>query len=556
LVSRITDAKGAIKHLSYDPWGQLLSYTDCSGQTTRFEYDTLGHMARMTDALGHSTYYQHDARGNLLSVRHPDGGQERYQYDAEGRLTAHTDMAGHTTHWQLAADGLPIKRRNALGHELAYEYDHWRRLVCLRNENKAAYRFAYDSADRLTAQWSFDALLTEFAYSPGGQLLQVKEYGQIEAQDGVPHPDQRRRAEHLIETRFERDAVGRLLAKHIKGRGQALQRTRFVYDVAGQLTRASNADSVVALAYDAAGQLSHESLQAPGLAPMALWPRGNGMPGGREHVLRHAYDALGNRISTTLPDGRVLNTLHYGSGHVHQINIDGQVISDFERDALHRERSRSQGALQSLTDYDALGRISTQQVRWAGASPAQPSPEVGGSAKPTLGMGMGSRIQRHYQYDRAGQLSQIADWQGSLSYRYDPLGQLLSANEERFAFDPAHNLLPATAQPGGSSPAPLLNNRVAVFEDKRYDYDAHGRTVQKRSGSGGHQRTELHWDAQHQLQRSVTHKAGRVTELHYAYDPFGRRIAKYQADTQGRPDAQRSHWYVSQRHSASPFWDA
>lgn len=37
--------------------------------------------------------------------------------------------------------------------------------------------------------------------------------------------------------------------------------------------------------------------------------------------------------------------------------------------------------------------------------PAHPLPEVGGSAKPSLGMG--SRIQRRYQYDRPGQLSQI-----------------------------------------------------------------------------------------------------------------------------------------------------
>ena len=61
--------------------------------------------------------------------------------------------------------------------------------------------------------------------------------------------------------------------------------------------------------------------------------------------LHHHYDELGNLIQTQLPDGRRLNRLYYGSGHLHQINLDGQVISDFERDRLHREVLRTQGQI-------------------------------------------------------------------------------------------------------------------------------------------------------------------------------------------------------------------
>jgi uncharacterized protein RhaS with RHS repeats len=66
--------------------------------------------------------------------------------------------------------------------------------------------------------------------------------------------------------------------------------------------------------------------------------------------LTHSYDPLGNRLQTILPDGRSLNWLFYGSGHVHQINLDGEVLADIERDALHRETSRSQGRLSSQFD--------------------------------------------------------------------------------------------------------------------------------------------------------------------------------------------------------------
>ena len=81
---------------------------------------------------------------------------------------------------------------------------------------------------------------------------------------------------------------------------------------------------------------------------------------GQSHTLHHSHDALGNRTQTVLPalpgqqhTERALNYLHYGSGHLHQINLSRrdtaapegsdqalavhQLISDIERDALHRE---------------------------------------------------------------------------------------------------------------------------------------------------------------------------------------------------------------------------
>ncbi|SUD78351.1 YD repeat-containing protein [Pseudomonas putida] len=55
-----------------------------------------------------------------------------------------------------------------------------------------------------------------------------------------------------------------------------------------------------------------------------------------------------------------LSHLYYGSGHWHQLNLDGQVISDMERDDLHREVYRTQGKLTSCFGYDAMGRKAWQ----------------------------------------------------------------------------------------------------------------------------------------------------------------------------------------------------
>ena len=226
-----------------------------------------------------------------------------------------------------------------------------------------------------------------------------------------------------------------------------------------------------------------------------------------------------------LPDGRVLKPELYGSGHVSKLKLDGDVITEFERDALHRETVRTQGALRSFFERDAAGRLIRQFVRPTDANAPTPEP----------------KIARHYHYDRSGQLLGIDDQRtGRSLYRYDATGRLLAAQGplgvERFAFDPASNLLDPN-QPQGQSPGskktwteaewaeyvrehihdpnfnPLLTpeqrasdpsqwgeakpNRLTVYGEHRYRYDTWGNTVEKRSG--GHQRMRLHWDAEHQL---------------------------------------------------------
>jgi hypothetical protein len=62
-------------------------------------------------------------------------------------------------------------------------------------------------------------------------------------------------------------------------------------------------------------------------------------------------------VRTTLPDGRLLNNLYYGSGHLHQVNLDGEVVTDIERDRAHRMIARTQGALISQFRYDPRGAL-------------------------------------------------------------------------------------------------------------------------------------------------------------------------------------------------------
>lgn len=507
----VLDARGGESILQYDAAGRLIARRDCVGSTTRFEYDRRGNLLRVTDALGGITHYQYqriNRRDRVVAMTHPDGAVERFAYDPLGRLIAHHDPQGHATRYVLDPAGRPIARENALGHRLAYQYDRLGRLSTLTNENGALYRFGWDMADRLISEQGFDARRIDYRYNAAGEL--------IESADGVPYGAEwmAPRAPGVLRSHYQRDAMGRLLEKvavrPAEGAGTRSTRARYAYSRTGLLVQARNAQARVELAYTPTGRLAHETTHTRD---------------GREFRISHRYDGLGNRVETVLPDGRVLKPELYGSGHVSKLKLDGEVITEFERDALHRETVRTQGALRSFFERDAAGRLIRQFVRPTDANAPTPEP----------------KIARHYHYDRSGQLLGIDDQRSGRSlYRYDATGRLLAAQGplgvERFTFDPASNLLDPN-QPQGQQPGsqktwteaewaeyvrenihdpnfnPLLTpeqrasdpsqwgeakpNRLTVYGEHRYRYDTWGNTIEKRSG--GHQRMRLHWDAEHQL---------------------------------------------------------
>lgn len=341
-----------------------------------------------------------------------------------------------------------------------------------------------------------------YVYNAAGELTHLVEAGGSEQGPGRV-------------TRYKRDALGRLTALRAQGEDGEDRRcsARYEYDKLGRLVQADNPAAALAFAYDPAGQLLSETQT---------------LAGGVPRVLAHEHDAQGNRIRTTLPDGRMLHRLFYGSGHLHRIELqDGErreVITDIERDALHREVRRSQGGLESCYEHDPQGRLLRHRAGVARA---------GSAAGAVTVLGEAPAIERRYSYDAAGRLADLDDsLRGQRAYRYDPVGQILSAHsaprssahshgriEEIFAFDPAGNL-----SPGG---APIAGNRLAVFQDLRYEYDLHGNVI--RRDKGAHEQARYEWDAGHRLVRAEVTRRGVVQGTGYEYDALGRRTRKTDA---------------------------
>ncbi|MYN29378.1 PAAR-like domain-containing protein [Duganella levis] len=501
-LTQVRDAKGGIKRLDYNPVGRLIAYTDCSGNRSEYRYDAENRLSEAIDARQQKIRYEYDLLGRVLRVTRADGTGDAYAYDADGNLLTHTDALGHSTTYHYNGQGLPLSRTDALGQTLGYRYDASLRLVELINGNDERYLLKYSSDGWLAAETGFDGKTTRYSYDSVGQLTASDCLGQ-----------------HVA---LLRDVCGQLLVKQT-GSGV----TRFAYDAGGRLTAVAAPHAEQRFVYDALGQLVEErTAYYLKQAVIATGPRVADV----SFMMTHAYDELGNRIQTILPNGRRLDILRYGAGHWHGTLWQGQQLVAIERDTLHRETVRRIGSgvrpLRAERRYDPQSRLSSITLRNSDNEDAPPLRE------------------RYFSYDPVGNLLSIEhgdraslDNPGTYRYTYDPIGQLLSAVQpgltEIFAFDPAGNLIeaPSAAKVASSETSSHVeHNLLKSYQGYRYSYDEQGNVVSKRPDNGkprtSARELELAYDDENRLIRSGCRDAGTRSVTSYLYDAFSRRIAK------------------------------
>ena len=259
-------------------------------------------------------------------------------------------------------------------------------------------------------------------------------------------------------------------------------------------------------------------------------------------TVRYHYDFNGNRTATVLPDGRQINYLYYGSGHLHQISLDDEVITDIERDQLHREIYRTQGKLASRYELDPLGRLKKQIATLNDLT-------EGGKGKTKVAAGYGqTAVKRSYGYDRTGNLTHSTDQRtGTTHFEYDKLGRITQAGSELFAFDPAHNILDIPTEKVKPYPAPspagegrgegktaallsansnaITDNRLKTYNGTTYYYDNFGNLIHRELANGEVQ--NYFYDLHDQLVKAeIFKKDGTKETWTYSYDALGRRIGK------------------------------
>ncbi|OOF38388.1 hypothetical protein BKK49_09790 [Rodentibacter rarus] len=335
--------------------------------------------------------------------------------------------------------------------------------------------------NRLIAEVGFDNRKTTYHYNKLGELIEKQELS-------PSNPTQ-----VLRFTEFQHDELGRQVNQRVRTSGEISQ-THYQYDGLNRLTQLTDGQNTLSFSYDKVGRLTEQR----------QWQM-NDSGFANSQVIGYRYDKNGNRLKTLLPNQSAINYHYYGSGHLSAIKYNDQLITEFSRDKLHREISRTQGSLTGQFNRDPVGRLTQQLATLESASKSAAA--------------SGEIIRRNYHYDRVGNLTESEDLRtGKTPYRYDKLGQIQLAGQELFHFDPAHNLIEKETQR-------IENNQLTEYQGNHYRYDEFGNLSERRLANGEIQ--TYRYNVKDQLIKAIIQKPNQVKEeWQYQYDVLGRRTSK------------------------------
>ncbi|EPD0847961.1 RHS repeat-associated core domain-containing protein [Salmonella enterica] len=495
LVTDIVDAKGNVLNQMWNERGQMTQFSDCSGYLTRMRYDAAGRPAAHSDARQQTTLFTYDALDRLTAVTLHDGRRREYRYTPGGWLESVKQPDDLTVCYRYNGRGQLILVTKPDGSTVRAGYDDAGRALWLENEKGERYAFEHDVMHRLIGQTDIGGVKHHWRYQVTGLVEEHRVEGVATKPDSVPSS---------LTYRYAYDASGRLLSRdngetqlHYEYGKRRVVVKRFRHDELARAEaeqREAQPDDELRLKYDGRGLLVTEENRA----------------GKHEHE----YDPLGNLLTTTLPDGRRIENLYYGSGHLLETQLrDGEHIfqlAEYERDNLHREVHRRQGNVWRQTEYDVSGRVSHRRT-------AKERNSVRGiTAEEWYTWDSGDRLtedrirwpeeqvpqMRVYRYDKADRIiSVITD---------DHFGEC----EEEYRYDACGNLFNGT---------PCVANRLEEYGSTSYRYDEFGRLSRKWSAS---QDQRFEYDADSRLVR-VENVAGTLyTQVEMEYDLTGRRTAK------------------------------
>ena len=376
--SALTGPGGERYRYAYDSAGNLTAIRDAQNLETTFAYDApYQRLSSFTDARGNGIDYRYDGRGNLTAIVYEDGTREAFTYDSVGNVTSATNRRGQATAYTLNADGQVLTKDylNTAGIDFSYSYDSHGNLT-RATDPAGTTTMTYDSAtDRLMSITYPGSHSFAFTYDAAGRrATRTDEIGRV--------------------VRYLYDAIGRLDRMTADGEGLLVD---YDYDAAGRLSRKTLGNGVyTTYGYDAAGNITLlTNLTADG-AVLSRYGYTYDVSGRRTSVstlggtFTHGYDATGQLIRVTHPDGHAVVYDYDAAGNRRAVTDDG-VETDYTANALNQYTRVGD------TDYvfDADGNLIRQTE---------------------------NGVTTVYTYDTENRLVGVSGPDGVWAYRYDALG--------------------------------------------------------------------------------------------------------------------------------------
>ncbi len=402
----------------YDAQGNLVEIGygegDAYKASAHLGADATGSNTWIASHPGIVTRQRHDTEGRLLEASTASASfmqTQRYVYDALGRLIAATDAAGGTRRIRYNDQSLPGVVEDALGRETRLDYDAEGNLVALMpnaiqpSSQDNVTRFSYDSLGQVNVVVAPNGATTRTIRDDFGRTIAI-----------ISH-------DSGIDTKSY-DAAGRITAS-VDARGN---RASYEYDVTGRIVKQTVVDAnaadpakkfsvtlwkyqgarLIAIAHpEQSERYRYDAQRRLSAKTVILAPAGAAQV---TSVARYRYDALGQIVSTSLPDGSSIDIRRNGQN---------QVI------ALKRSRIQTPWLKWLLPDQSMVHDLER---------------DIAGLRSATYGNGMQALFQR----SREGVLTRIF-------HRAAHGGEALQQFDHRYQWDPEGNLLHVASKDGKRS---------------------------------------------------------------------------------------------------------
>lgn len=414
------------------------------------------------DALGHKVLDVVSASGTLY-------GATQYSYDAVGRLECTAVRMNPAVYTSLPSSACTLGAEGDQGHDritrrvydeagqlrkvqkgygsalqqdyVSYTYSNDGKQLTIIDANGNQAKYAYDGLDRQVV-WAFPSTVTPGAVN----AADFEQYGYDASGNRI---SLRKRDGRTI--LFNYDGLNRLISKVFLSSGAcvpgyacsappagSVRDVYYVYDLQGRQTEAhfdsaSGADAVLK-AYDGFGRLSSSTINMSGTS----------------RTVSHLYDADGNRIRITHPDGNYFNYEYDGLDRPSMIRENGgtQVVG-FVYNAKGEKAAETRGAVTTSYSYDAISRLTSLSDDLAGTTydvtttlTYNAANQITGETRdnPLYAFNAYTTTSNAYAANGLNQYTTV----GAGSLGYDANGNLMSNGGTTFTYDVENRLVAAS----------------------------------------------------------------------------------------------------------------
>ena len=541
---------------------QLKGYSNTKGEGVTFELDIFNRPLSLTKRDKSVYYYEYSAShanpdGSLTKLITPEGSIQTFAYNSERLLTESVDGNGNKTQYTYGAFDLLQSQILPNGETLTFHYDKLTRLTEVKNAQGDSYSYEYDKVGQLVRETDFTGRSRAYAYDAVGRLIRKTQ------------------ADGHIET-YAYDIEDKLLTRNtwqpvlqgndICGYELAHQVCYTYTNKTGQLSQTINtqylpyfAQHITEFEYDEQYRLIAEI-----------------QDGERIGV---ELDKYGRQTALLLPNG-VESAVKISQGfnqygELTQFQVNNHNPLNLSYDKLGRQtRKQNQNGFILAEHFSPSGLLQAQGGGWNNSLTEQQLSDYQPNQTYPIA---GTQISRKWQYDKAFNLVHTQDnhW-GATEYRVNKNGQVTDVlnglrHSEHYRYDSQLNLTQKAqretdalgqyqfeAANDASFGMKQRNGRITRFGNKTYKYDELGRLHSKTETKKGFRpvTTYYKWNSQSQLVELHSPFKG---SWRYEYDSFGRRITKYQIQTdQPQPNqvinmpirANQDYW-----HKINELWE-